>query len=216
MTATHIPVLAGELIELTDPQPGAVAVDCTFGGGDMRAWSPTGSAQRGTLIGDRPRPGRAGGFAEFDGRGACADPVRARPTSPPRCATLADEGVQADLVYLDLGMSSMQVDTWSRGFSYAYDAPLDMRMDPDQELSAAEIVNSGTSAAGAPVARLRRGALRAADRTRDRRARERRSPLTSHAAARRRDQVRRAGSGSVRRRSSCRGALPGAADRRQR
>ena len=36
----------------------------------------------------------------------------------------------------------MQVDTWARGFSYAYDAPLDMRMDPDQELTAREIVNT--------------------------------------------------------------------------
>jgi 16S rRNA (cytosine1402-N4)-methyltransferase len=50
--------------------------------------------------------------------------------------------MRADLVYMDLGMSSMQVDTWTRGFSYAYDAPLDMRMDPDQELTAAEVVNT--------------------------------------------------------------------------
>jgi 16S rRNA (cytosine1402-N4)-methyltransferase len=42
---------------------------------------------------------------------------------------------------MDLGMSSMQVDTWARGFSYAYDAPLDMRMDPDQDLNAAQVVN---------------------------------------------------------------------------
>ncbi len=46
------------------------------------------------------------------------------------------------MVYLDLGMSSMQVDSWPRGFSYAYDAPLDMRMDPDQALTAADIVNT--------------------------------------------------------------------------
>ena len=39
-------------------------------------------------------------------------------------------------------MSSMQVDNRERGFAYAYDAPLDMRMDPDQELTAAEIVNT--------------------------------------------------------------------------
>jgi 16S rRNA (cytosine1402-N4)-methyltransferase len=49
--------------------------------------------------------------------------------------------VRADLVYLDLGMSSMQVDTRERGFSYAYDAPLDMRMDPEDELTAADVVN---------------------------------------------------------------------------
>src|SRR5205085_712150 len=55
---------------------------------------------------------------------------------------LREEAVSADLIYLDLGMSSMQVDTWARGFSYAYDAPLDMRMDPSQELTAGEIVNT--------------------------------------------------------------------------
>jgi 16S rRNA (cytosine1402-N4)-methyltransferase len=54
---------------------------------------------------------------------------------------LWDERVQADLAYLDLGVSSMQIDTWERGFSYSYDAPLDMRMDPYQELDAREIVN---------------------------------------------------------------------------
>ena len=43
---------------------------------------------------------------------------------------------------MDLGMSSMQVDNRERGFAYAYDAPLDMRMDPDQELTAHEIVNT--------------------------------------------------------------------------
>ena len=45
------------------------------------------------------------------------------------------------MAYLDLGMSSMQVDAWERGFSYSYDAPLDMRMDSRQEFTAADLVN---------------------------------------------------------------------------
>ena len=54
---------------------------------------------------------------------------------------LAANGVDADAILLDLGVSSMQLDRPERGFSYAADAPLDMRMDPSAELTAREFVN---------------------------------------------------------------------------
>ena len=54
---------------------------------------------------------------------------------------LAENGVHADAILLDLGVSSMQIDRPERGFSYAVDAPLDMRMDPTADLSAADLVN---------------------------------------------------------------------------
>ena len=56
-------------------------------------------------------------------------------------ALLVAEETKADVIFLDLGVSSMQVDARERGFSYSYDAPLDMRMDPDQELDARAVVN---------------------------------------------------------------------------
>jgi 16S rRNA (cytosine1402-N4)-methyltransferase len=54
---------------------------------------------------------------------------------------LADNGVQADAILLDLGVSSMQLDRPERGFSYATDAPLDMRMDTSQDFDARALVN---------------------------------------------------------------------------
>ena len=60
---------------------------------------------------------------------------------------LVDKGFRATHVYMDLGVSSMQIDTPERGFSYNYDAPLDMRMDPTAPVTAADIVNTWSEAA---------------------------------------------------------------------
>jgi 16S rRNA (cytosine1402-N4)-methyltransferase len=141
MTQTHIPVLAGELIELLDPQPGEVAVDCTLGGGGHARLIAERIGPRGTLIGIDRDPLAEERFAELAAEVTCETRfIRADFASA--LEQLREEGCRADLIYLDLGMSSMQVDTWARGFSYAYDAPLDMRMDPDQDLTAEEIVNN--------------------------------------------------------------------------
>src|SRR5437588_4535147 len=141
MTRTHIPVLAGELIELLDPQPGEVAIDCTFGGGGHARLVADRVGPAGTLIGIDRDPAAEERFAELSAEVQCqvrfirADFVTA-------LDQLREERLDVDLAYLDLGMSSLLVDTWQRGFSYTYDAPLDMRMDPDQELTAQEIVNT--------------------------------------------------------------------------
>ena len=141
MTKTHVPVLAGELVELLDPQPGEVAVDCTFGGGGHARLIAGRLGPEGTLIGIDRDPIAEERFHEMASEVACQTRF-IRASFADGLAELRDEGLVADLVYLDLGMSSMQVDTWERGFSYAYDAPLDMRMDPDQDLTAAELVNT--------------------------------------------------------------------------
>ncbi len=139
MTASHVPVLAGELIEALDPQPGEVAVDCTFGAGGHAKLVAERIGPEGTLIAIDRDPLAEAHFAELAESVDCeARFVRAGYAEA--LAQLAQEGVQADLVYFDLGISSMQIDTRERGFSYSYDAPLDMRMDPRQELSAREIV----------------------------------------------------------------------------
>ncbi len=141
MTQTHIPVLAGELIELLDPRPGDVAVDCTFGGGGHARLIADRIGPAGTLIGVDRDPVAEERFAEISAEVPCHTRF-IRSDFVTALAQLREERVDADLLYMDLGMSSMQVDTWARGFSYAYDAPLDMRMDPDQELTAEEIVNT--------------------------------------------------------------------------
>jgi 16S rRNA (cytosine1402-N4)-methyltransferase len=140
MTRTHIPVLAGELIDVLDPRPGEIAVDCTFGGGGHARLIADRLGPTGTLIGIDRDPIAEERFAEIAVELPCSTRF-IRADFATALGRLQAEGVEVDLAYLDLGMSSMQVDTWERGFSYAYDAPLDMRMDPEQELTAREIVN---------------------------------------------------------------------------
>ncbi|MEA2199098.1 MAG: rRNA (cytosine1402-N4)-methyltransferase [Solirubrobacteraceae bacterium] len=141
MTQVHIPVLAGELIDLLDPQDGDIAVDCTVGGGGHARLIAERIGPSGMLIGIDRDPVAEERFAELAEEVSCQTRF-IRADFVAGLERLAEEGAPADLVYLDLGMSSMQVDTWERGFSYAYDAPLDMRMDPSQELNAHDIVNT--------------------------------------------------------------------------
>jgi 16S rRNA (cytosine1402-N4)-methyltransferase len=137
----HIPVLAEELTNLLDLAPGATAVDCTFGGGGHARLVAQRLGPAGTLIAIDRDPLAEERFLELAAEVSCE--VRfIRGSYAEGLQMLGQEGVAADAVYFDLGTSSMQIDTRERGFSYSYDAPLDMRMDPRQELSAREIVQS--------------------------------------------------------------------------
>lgn len=136
----HVPVLGAELVALLDPHPSEMAVDCTFGGGGHARLIAERIAPGGQLIAIDRDPAAQERFERFALEVDCATRFIHADYADALDA-LADEGVEADLVYFDLGLSSIQLDTHQRGFSYSYDAPLDMRMDPGQPLSARDIVN---------------------------------------------------------------------------
>jgi 16S rRNA (cytosine1402-N4)-methyltransferase len=140
--ADHIPVLAEEVRHLLSVQPGETVVDATFGAGGHSRLLAADLQGSGKLIAiDRDPSVRP----YFDLVKAAARGVQTRFLRGDYAVVLtqlAANGVKADAVLLDLGLSSMQVDRHERGFSYATDAPLDMRMDPSDEPSAADIVNT--------------------------------------------------------------------------
>ena len=140
MAFEHQPVMAREVLELLTPVPTGLVVDATVGGAghaslllharpdlrllgiDRDAEAVAAAGARLAEFGDRARVVR-GGFDEI-------------------AAIVASEGEGNVMgVLFDLGVSSHQLDKASRGFSYMADAPLDMRMDTRQELTAATVVN---------------------------------------------------------------------------
>src|SRR5262249_7952139 len=136
----HRPVLLNEVLHVLDPQPGETAVDCTTGWAGhavelLRRVGPTGR-----LLGFDLDPDNLPGARE---RLAATG----RPFTLPQGNFaglpnfLGEAGwAGADVLLADLGMSSMQVDDAGRGFSYARDGPLDMRMDRSRGRTAAEVL----------------------------------------------------------------------------
>ena len=136
---SHTPVLAFELLELLAPAPGQTAIDCTFGDGGHARVVAERLGPTGTLVAIDRDPLAEERFAALAQELPCTTRF-IRSGYAEALELLRAEGVRADVAYFDLGMSSMQVDTRERGFSYSYDAPLDMRMDPTQALSARDLV----------------------------------------------------------------------------
>jgi 16S rRNA (cytosine1402-N4)-methyltransferase len=136
----HVPVLADEVRELLAVQPGETVVDATFGAGGHSALLAADLRSEGRLIAIDRDPSVRTHFDRFKA-GAGVSTRLLRGEFSLVLNQLAANDVQADAILLDLGVSSMQLDRPERGFSYAVDAPLDMRMDASAELSARELVN---------------------------------------------------------------------------
>lgn len=137
---THVPILVAEVMAALDPKPGEVVADCTLGYG-------------GHAIEFLKRIGSTGRLLGFDVDGEELERTRRRLAevgggfTAHRCnfagigKILAREGLDGcDIVFADLGLSSMQIDDPRRGFSYRHDGPLDMRMDERAPRTAADLL----------------------------------------------------------------------------
>lgn len=141
-SADHTPVLADEVRTLLAVRPGETVVDATFGAGGHSRLLADDLAGQGKLVAIDRDPSAKSYFDRLKATTRGLDVRFLRGDFALVLSQLAANDVGADAILLDLGISSMQVDRPERGFSYATDAPLDMRMDPSSEPSAAELVNT--------------------------------------------------------------------------
>jgi 16S rRNA (cytosine1402-N4)-methyltransferase len=139
----HVPVLADEVRRLLDVQPGQTVIDATFGAGGHATALAADLRGDGKFIAVDRDPSVRPYFESFR-RSAGVSTRFLRGDFADVLERMADNGLRADAILLDLGVSSMQLDRPERGFSYASDAPLDMRMDPSGEHSARDLVNSAS------------------------------------------------------------------------
>lgn len=138
MTRAHVPVLGHEAVAALEPKDGALYIDATFGrGGYTTLMLETAQCQ--VIAYDRD-PSAIAVAKDLQAQFPNRVTLRAAPFS-----TLTDEAEQVDGIAFDLGVSSPQLDTAERGFSFRLDGPLDMRMSQSGD-SAADLVNTASVA----------------------------------------------------------------------
>ncbi|MEX2392891.1 MAG: 16S rRNA (cytosine(1402)-N(4))-methyltransferase RsmH, partial [Actinomycetota bacterium] len=142
VTTDHLPVMVEEVLHFLQPRPGGIYIDGTLGaGGHAEAILKT-VGGRCTLIGvDRDPDAISRARHNLQSYRGAVKLVRADFADLEWICSSHDVD-KVDGILLDLGMSSMQIDTSSRGFSFRSEGPLDMRMDTSQKRTAAEVVNS--------------------------------------------------------------------------
>ncbi len=142
---THRPICVDEILKILDPKPGESALDATLGYGGHACLILPKLMPGGRLIAldqdpiERPRTEarlRQIGFLDSSLIVGAINFSQAR-------KFLTEHNInKVDLILADLGLSSMQIDHPSRGFSYKTNAPLDLRMNPEKGISAAELLAS--------------------------------------------------------------------------
>lgn len=143
----HLPVLASEVVQGLKLKSGGVYVDCTLGGGGHSELILKGTGPDGYLVALDQDP-EALGAAQKRLAPYMSRTVFVRSNFSRLAEVLSELGIVAvDGVLFDLGTSSYQLDNPARGFSYQHDAPLDMRMAPERETTAATLVNNMTAEA---------------------------------------------------------------------
>ena len=147
----HIPVLLDEVIEALDPQPGDVVIDATFGAGGYTRRLLAAGVQVHGFDRDPDAIAAAQGWPELGAQAGTGRLILHPRRFSELVAGMAEAGVSSVAgVVFDIGVSSMQLDQRERGFAFAGDGPLDMRMSRDG-MSAADFLNEADEAAIADV-----------------------------------------------------------------
>ncbi|MGM2837438.1 16S rRNA (cytosine(1402)-N(4))-methyltransferase RsmH [Bacillus cereus group sp. Bce002] len=138
----HVTVLLKETVDGLDIKPDGTYVDCTLGGGGHSSYLLSQLTEGGRLIAfDQDEIAIQNAKEKFSSYGEQFITVKSNFRYLPE--KLQELGItEVDGILFDLGVSSPQLDTPERGFSYHHDAPLDMRMDQDAPLTAYDVVNS--------------------------------------------------------------------------
>ena len=141
MEFSHVPVLFNEVMEGLDVKPRGIYVDGTLGGGGHSEGICSRLSEEGLLVGiDRDADALKAASARLQTQTCRKKFVQSNYSDVK--LVLSDLGISSvDGALLDLGVSSFQLDNPERGFSYMHDAPLDMRMDASDSMTAEDVVN---------------------------------------------------------------------------
>ena len=147
---SHVPIMVDEILEVLDPHPGEIAVDCTLGFGGHTRRLLERVAPGGHVLGLDADPlelPKTEAALRAEGFGAEVFTARKSNFAGLPAALVASGFSAADVILADLGVSSMQLDNPARGFTWKSAGPLDMRMNPSRGVSAAQWLSKTTPTA---------------------------------------------------------------------